>query len=59
VQQFQDYMAKMPNLDAFVPTGGFPQFIPDANRAAVEPHKVLSLDSQPSSGMPAEVYSAS
>ena len=39
VQQFQDMMAKMPNLDAFVPTGGFPQFIPDANRAAVEPYK--------------------
>ena len=36
VQQFQDIMAKNPNLDAFIPTGGFPQFIPDANRAAVE-----------------------
>jgi ribose transport system substrate-binding protein len=35
VQQFEDTMGKMPNLDAFVPTGGFPQFIPDANRAAV------------------------
>jgi ribose transport system substrate-binding protein len=39
VQQFQDIMAKNPNLDAFVPTGGFPQFIPDANRAAVTPYK--------------------
>lgn len=39
VQQFEDYMAKNPNLDAFVPTGGFPQFIPDANRAAVEKYK--------------------
>lgn len=39
VQQFQDFMAANPNLDAFVPTGGFPQFIPDANRAAVEPYK--------------------
>jgi ribose transport system substrate-binding protein len=39
VQQFQDFMAKMPNLDAFVPTGGFPQFVPDANRAAVTPFK--------------------
>src|SRR6201999_2323272 len=39
VQQFQDTMAKNPKLDAFVPTGGFPQFIPDANRAAVEPFK--------------------
>ena len=35
VQQFDDIMAKNPNLDAFIPTGGFPQFIPDANRAAV------------------------
>jgi ribose transport system substrate-binding protein len=35
VQQFEDIMAKNPNLDAFIPTGGFPQFIPDANRAAV------------------------
>lgn len=39
VQQFEDFMAKNPNLDAFVPTGGFPQFIPDANRAAVEKYK--------------------
>jgi ribose transport system substrate-binding protein len=39
VQQFQDTMAKNPNLDAFIPTGGFPQFIPDANRAAVDPYK--------------------
>lgn len=39
VQQFQDIMAKNPNLDAFTPTGGFPQFIPDANRAAVAPFK--------------------
>ena len=28
---------RIPNLDAFIPTGGFPQFIPDANRAAVGP----------------------
>ena len=39
VQQFEDFMAKNPNLDAFIPTGGFPQFIPDANRAAVEKYK--------------------
>ena len=32
-------MAANPDLDAFVPTGGFPQFVPDANRAAVEPYK--------------------
>ena len=39
IQQFEDIMAKNPNLDAFIPTGGFPQFIPDANRAAVAPYK--------------------
>jgi ribose transport system substrate-binding protein len=39
VQQFQDIMSKNPDLDAFIPTGGFPQFVPDANRAAVEPYK--------------------
>jgi ribose transport system substrate-binding protein len=39
VQQFQDIMGKNPNLDAFIPTGGFPQFVPDANRAAVAPFK--------------------
>jgi ribose transport system substrate-binding protein len=39
VQQFEDMMAKDPNIDAFIPTGGFPQFIPDANRAAVEKYK--------------------
>ena len=39
VQQFQDIMAANPDLDAFIPTGGFPQFVPDANRAAVDPYK--------------------
>jgi ribose transport system substrate-binding protein len=39
IQQFEDMMAKMPELDAFLPTGGFPQFIPDANRAAVGKYK--------------------
>ena len=38
-QQLEDILAREPDLDAFVPTGGFPQFIPDAYRAAVEPHK--------------------
>jgi ribose transport system substrate-binding protein len=41
VQQFEDIMAKNPKLDAFIPTGGFPQFIPDANRAAVGKFKDL------------------
>lgn len=39
VQQFEDFMAANPDVDAFLPTGGFPQFLPDANRAAVEPYK--------------------
>jgi len=39
VQQFQDFMAANPDVDAFLPTGGFPQFVPDANRAAVEQYK--------------------
>jgi ribose transport system substrate-binding protein len=39
VQQFEDIMAKNPDLDAFLPTGGFPQFIPDVNRAAVGKYK--------------------
>ena len=26
----EDILAKYPNLDAFTPTGGFPQFLPDA-----------------------------
>jgi len=38
-QQLEDILAREPNLDAFVPTGGFPQFVPDAYRAAVTPHK--------------------
>ena len=29
-QQMEDILAKYPNLDAFTPTGGFPQFLPDA-----------------------------
>ena len=32
VQQMEDILAREPNLDAFVPTGGFPQFVPDAYR---------------------------
>ncbi len=38
-QQFQDLLTKMPTLDAFAATGGFAQFVPDANRAATEPFK--------------------
>jgi len=39
VQQLEDILASRPDLDAFVPTGGFPQFIPDAYRSAVEPYR--------------------
>lgn len=39
VQQFEDFMIANPDVDAFLPTGGFPQFLPDANRAAVEQYK--------------------
>ncbi len=38
-QQLEDILAREPDLDAFVPTGGFPQFVPDAYRAAVTPYK--------------------
>jgi ribose transport system substrate-binding protein len=44
VQQFEDIMAKNPKLDAFIPTGGFPQFVPYANRAAVEKYKGMIAD---------------
>ncbi len=44
VQQFEDFMAANPDVDAFLPTGGFPQFVPDANRAAVEPYKGMIAD---------------
>jgi len=39
VQQLEDTLARVPDLDAFVPTGGFPQFVPEAYRKAVEPYK--------------------
>ena len=32
VQQMEDIFAKHPNLTAFVPTGGFPQFVSKAFR---------------------------
>lgn len=38
-QQLEDILAREGELDAFLPTGGFPQFVPDAYRAAVTPHK--------------------
>ena len=39
VAQLEDTLGKYPDLDAFVPTGGFPQFVPEAYRKAVEPYK--------------------
>ncbi|MGE0239369.1 MAG: substrate-binding domain-containing protein, partial [Parvibaculaceae bacterium] len=39
VAQMEDTLAKYPDLDAFVPTGGFPQFVPEAYRKAAEPYK--------------------
>ena len=38
VQQMADIWAKYPDLTAFVPTGGFPQFVPKAYRQVAEKH---------------------
>jgi ribose transport system substrate-binding protein len=38
-QQEEDILAKYPNLDAFIPTGGFAQFVPDANEKVVTKYK--------------------
>ena len=39
VQQMTDILAKYPDLDAFTPTGGFPQFIPKAYASVAEKYK--------------------
>jgi ribose transport system substrate-binding protein len=39
VQQMEDILGKYPKLDAFVPTGGFPQFLPQAYRRVAEKYK--------------------
>jgi ribose transport system substrate-binding protein len=39
VQQMEDTLAKYPNIDAFVPTGGFPQFVPDAYEKVASKYK--------------------
>jgi ribose transport system substrate-binding protein len=39
VQQMEDILGKYPKLDAFVPTGGFPQFLPQAYRKVAEKYK--------------------
>ncbi len=39
VQQMEDILNKYPNLDAFTPTGGFPQFVPDAYEKVATKYK--------------------
>ena len=39
IQQMEDTFTKLPNLDAFVPTGGFPEDLPDAYRNVASPYK--------------------
>jgi len=39
VQQMADILAANPELDAFVPTGGFPQFVPNAYRQVARQYK--------------------
>jgi len=39
VNQMEDILAKYPQLDAFVPTGGFPQFLPQAYRNVASKYK--------------------
>lgn len=39
VQQMEDILGKYPDLDAFTPTGGFPQFVPDAYRDVASKYK--------------------
>jgi ribose transport system substrate-binding protein len=38
-QQMADILSKYPDLDAFIPTGGFPQFLPDAYEATATKYK--------------------
>ncbi len=44
VQQMEDILGKYPKLDAFIPTGGFPQFIPLAYKKAAEKYKSRIAD---------------
>ena len=39
VQQMEDILGKYPDLDAFTPTGGFPQFVPDAYEKVASKYK--------------------
>jgi ribose transport system substrate-binding protein len=38
-QQLEDILGKFPDLDAFTPTGGFPQFVPDCYRQVAQNYK--------------------
>ena len=44
VQQMEDILAKYPDLDAFIVTGGFPQFVPQAYRRVAEKYKAKIAD---------------
>ncbi|MGP1395362.1 MAG: sugar-binding protein [Inquilinaceae bacterium] len=44
VQQMGDILAANPDLDAFVPTGGFPQFVPAAYRQVAETYEAKIAD---------------
>ncbi len=44
VQQMEDILGKYPKLDAFIPTGGFPQFIPQAYKKVAEKYKSRLAD---------------
>src|SRR5499427_4286178 len=44
VQQMEGILGKYPKLDAFIPTGGFPQFIPQAYKKVAEKYKSRIAD---------------
>ena len=52
VQQLEDILGKYPDLDAFIPTGGFPQFVPDAYRNAVSRTRTRSPAARSPSSSP-------
>jgi ribose transport system substrate-binding protein len=47
VKQMADIWAKYPDLTAFLPTGGFPQFVPQAYRQVAEKYKDRITSKQP------------
>src|SRR5690242_9554731 len=44
VQQMEDILGKYPTLDAFIPTGGFPQFQPEAYKRVATKNKARIED---------------